>query len=58
MSSATLTTLPPSQVAVAVTSPAAVSKVTVLTGSTIGIMPVSSRAVVAHMAFDPDIAWA
>jgi hypothetical protein len=29
-----------------------------LSGSTIGIMPVSSSAVVAHMAFDPDMAWA
>ena len=58
MSSVTFTTLPPAQVAVAFTSPAAVSKVTTLTGSTIGTMPVSSTAVVAHIAFDPDIACA
>jgi len=43
---------------VAFTSPAAVSKVTPLSGSTIGTMPVSSSAVVAHIAFDPDIACA
>jgi len=50
--------LPSRQVAVACTSPAAVSKATTLCGSTSGIIPISRSAVVAQIAFDPDIACA
>ena len=58
MSSEIRVTLPFSQVATARTSPAAVSRVTTVSGSTIGLMPVSKIAVTAHMALDPDMAWA
>jgi hypothetical protein len=58
MSSVTRATLPPAQVVVARTSPAAVSKVTTPSGSVIGTVPVSRSAVVAHIAFDPDMACA
>jgi len=51
-------TLPLSQVATACTSPAAVSSVTTVSGSVMGFIPVSSRAVTAHIAFEPDMACA
>ena len=51
----TARTLPLSQRASTLTSPTAVSSVTVVTGSTIGIRPVSSSAVTVQMVLLPDM---
>ncbi len=48
-------TLPRSQAAVTSTGPAGMSSRNLVTGSTIGTMPVSSRTVTMHIVFEPDI---
>ena len=58
MSRLTRSHLPFRHCAVAVTMPAGVSSRTMVSGSRIGRMPVSSRTVVTQMAFEPDMAWA
>jgi len=51
----TRSTLPSRQRASIGTGPAGVSRVSVVTGSRIGSMPVSSRTVTVQIVFDPDI---
>ena len=58
MVSSTRSHLPLRQVARAVTRPEAVSMRTMVSGSTMGSMPVSSRTVVRQMELEPDMAWA
>ncbi len=49
---------PSRQVAVALTRPAAVSSITIVSGSCISTMPLSSNAVVTQIEFDPELACA
>ena len=51
----TRSTLPSRQRASTGTGPAGVSSVSVVTGSRIGSMPVSSRTVTVQMVLEPDI---
>jgi hypothetical protein len=55
LSKVTLTHLPSRHSAVTGTSPAGASSVSLVTGSVIGSMPVSSRAVTVQIVFVPDI---
>ncbi len=58
MSSETLRQRPSEQRARAVTRPAGVSSTTVVSGSCIGNMPSSSKAVTTQMQLLPDMGWA